>query len=818
MGGPAPPQIISNDSTASTNDNMMSNNSSYNSMLMNNSGNNSSLNTSQAYDIPDNRGMTLGNKLLVGGMTALVGSQMFGGASTGGSFDNGNYQYRDLSFIPIFKLLPILENESFVKFFDIIRILLFVCGIYIVFEPLLTFVLNYFDPDAEKKQVLQVDSKNSKDFFVDQSDSEISNFDILRELVKLTGYNLGFVKYSLNEKLEHVTEFNKKSDQWFFKRLDQYKNIKLLEGSFKSIILNYVKSLSFEDRTLDTLLSDITIKFQFKRIILTKIIMLQLNPLLVKFLGLQKILDRLVLNLVKVNNMIKSAKNNNKKVKNSIKIDKDSENILNLISNDIEFIESDELFEKLMEILRLNNVKSANTNKSQTNGDSNENSNSGSSANADKSESNNTSDSTNFDDNYSSVREFLYNAVDDDLNVINLVCVIRAVQILKNYMIEYLTLITEHQFGNDKESEGEGDVESESEDIEENEEQEVINNETEDALLDEAEKTTIDATLSENISIQTETDPSKKEKKTVLNDIVKSSTHMLNSLNSKQMIIPDSCKKLIKCRAIFKSLLNPVDSNNINEAYSLILESAKKLIDYYDVLTLGDAEFFSDDEDNADEYISTLNIKNSVISKIVAHNATAQKFAAHGNSFELITYENRLSLTCAIILHYYSTRQFEKGRKLIKHLVMNNESNNNTSNPSPSKYNCLTLLSFISTFLTIMVILENDKSVLNGTAESDSEEKDKVSEDENSSEYSKELDEATYLNKTTLENNLAFMRLYIGSAHLLTSDQKSTPNSKINGHYLIGSDVTSLDIYLKREISNKLVNLAKELTGYESYN
>ncbi|GMF71798.1 unnamed protein product [[Candida] boidinii] len=71
MGGPAPPQIISNDSTASTNDNMMSNNSSYNSMLMNNSGNNSSLNTSQAYDIPDNRGMTLGNKLLVGGMTAL---------------------------------------------------------------------------------------------------------------------------------------------------------------------------------------------------------------------------------------------------------------------------------------------------------------------------------------------------------------------------------------------------------------------------------------------------------------------------------------------------------------------------------------------------------------------------------------------------------------------------------------------------------------------------------------------------------------------------------------------------------------------------
>ncbi|GMF02428.1 unnamed protein product [[Candida] boidinii] len=88
MGGPAPPQIISNDSAASTNDNMMSNNSSYNSMHMNNSGNNSSLNTSQAYDIPDNRGMTLGNKLLVGGMTALVGSQMFGGASTGGSFDN----------------------------------------------------------------------------------------------------------------------------------------------------------------------------------------------------------------------------------------------------------------------------------------------------------------------------------------------------------------------------------------------------------------------------------------------------------------------------------------------------------------------------------------------------------------------------------------------------------------------------------------------------------------------------------------------------------------------------------------------------------
>ncbi|GMF82996.1 unnamed protein product [[Candida] boidinii] len=78
MGGPAPPQIITNDSTVSTNDNMMSNNSNYNSMLMNNGGNNSSLNSSQAYDIPNNRDMSLGNKLLVGGMTALVGSQMFG--------------------------------------------------------------------------------------------------------------------------------------------------------------------------------------------------------------------------------------------------------------------------------------------------------------------------------------------------------------------------------------------------------------------------------------------------------------------------------------------------------------------------------------------------------------------------------------------------------------------------------------------------------------------------------------------------------------------------------------------------------------------
>ncbi|GMF07749.1 unnamed protein product [[Candida] boidinii] len=127
MGGPAPPQIITNDSTVSTNDSMMNNNSNYNSTLMNNGGNNSSLNSSQAYDIPNNRDMSLGNKLLVGGMTALVGSQMFGGMTAGGSFDNGNYQYRDLSFIPIFKLLPILENENFVKFFDIIRILLFVC-------------------------------------------------------------------------------------------------------------------------------------------------------------------------------------------------------------------------------------------------------------------------------------------------------------------------------------------------------------------------------------------------------------------------------------------------------------------------------------------------------------------------------------------------------------------------------------------------------------------------------------------------------------------------------------------------------------------
>ncbi|GMF08229.1 unnamed protein product [[Candida] boidinii] len=386
------------------------------------------------------------------------------------------------------------------------------------------------------KQVLQVDSKTSTDFFADQSDSEISNFDILRELVKLTGYNLGFVKYSLNEKLEHITEFNKKSDQWFFKRLDQYKNTKLIEGSLKSIILNYVKSLSFEDRTIDTLLSDITIQFQFKRIILTKIIMLKLNPLLVKFLGLQKILDRLVLNLLKVDNMVKTAKNNNKKVQNSIKIDKNSENILNLISNDIEFIESDELFEKLLEILRLNNAKSANTNKSHTNGDSTESGNSSPSANANNSETSSSGVSTSFDDNYSAVKEFLYNTVDDDLNVVNVVCVIRGVQILKNFMVEYLTLITVHQFGSDKENES--DIESE-----EDEEQEGTNEETEDASLDETDKATIDSKLPENVSIQTETDPSKKQKKTVLDDIVKSSTHILNSLNSKQMIIPDSLLK-----------------------------------------------------------------------------------------------------------------------------------------------------------------------------------------------------------------------------------------------------------------------------------
>ncbi|GMG39889.1 unnamed protein product [Ambrosiozyma monospora] len=151
---------------------------------------------------------------------------------------------------------------------------------------------------------------------------------------------------------------------------------------------------------------------------------------------------------------------------------------------------------------------------------------------------------------------------------------------------------------------------------------------------------------------------------------------------------------------------------------------------------------FSDEEDEENQLElsneSSL-IENTTVKQIFKYVKSSHPY----HQINLISEENRLSLTCALILHYYSIGEIEKGRSLVKYmrfssspLNLNSHNNNsNHGNRNGNIYNSLTFLSFIATFNTIIVVLQHGVDHLN-------------------------MDDQT---RGTLESVAAFLRLHIGS-------------------------------------------------------
>ncbi|GMF06413.1 unnamed protein product [Ambrosiozyma monospora] len=128
---------------------------------------------------------------------------------------------------------------------------------------------------------------------------------------------------------------------------------------------------------------------------------------------------------------------------------------------------------------------------------------------------------------YSCVKEFIETATESDTNVVNLVCTIRASQLLNQYMVEYLAMLS-----NSNLSDAVFKIDSD---------------------VSEDEVSAASSVLSGRFGPGSSSGTSSGcVSKAQLSEL-------LGKVSSDQISIPVNCVKLIKCQTIFKSLLNPVD-------------------------------------------------------------------------------------------------------------------------------------------------------------------------------------------------------------------------------------------------------------------
>ncbi|ODV87817.1 hypothetical protein CANARDRAFT_185914, partial [[Candida] arabinofermentans NRRL YB-2248] len=634
--------------------------------------------------------MSRGNKIILGGMTAMVGSQLFNDVSP----ENSRYDYKGLSFIPLDKLFPALYTEQAASLFHVFRVIFIISGFYLVFQPYLDSILNKIDPDGEPSKQ-QIASTHSQRLKTDEESNDVSILELVLEFGKFVAIRTGLLNQDLNEKIASVSKFNIAHDKWLVTVLQsktkQFDNNNVI-GSWRPITKRYIQSLTYDDSFVQTLKSDATIKFQFNRMVLAKLVMFKVGDTLSWILGLGYVLDSLMLCMVK----------NFNESKDTQKYNAETNQILQFVNNDLQFLESTDLIESLVGVLNLDYSADENPPLMNT--------------------------------NYSSIKEFIDNSFDSDLNMINLICVIRSVQLLKDCMIKYLYLL---------------------------------------------------ANRDQKDSIDSSSDAEDEQVLGIEGDFEKVTKEISNKVSSCHMMIPTNCVKLIKCLTIFKSLLNPNDETSLTETFELVLSNVNQMID------------FTSGSEEEEEVELTQKSKSQLISSGISDPTIRKIFKYSQNSspyhqITLVSDENRLSLTCALILHYYSRDELTKGRKLIKYLHPNSSS-------FTGGYNCLSLLLFIAAFKTIIVILEKDSEML-FKDDGSLLESNIVTENE--------------VNRNVLESVTTFLRLYIGS---VSNDIRSSTASQAAFHASsiataeqdADYDVISLDYQLKSVICHNISSEVK---------
>ncbi|GMG40170.1 unnamed protein product [Ambrosiozyma monospora] len=525
----------------------------------------------------NNGNMPLSNKLLVAGMTTMVGTQLFDGGEfgSGSQFDNGNGGFKGLSFLPLQQLFPVLFSSNGAgapyasSAFMMFKMTLFFGGLFLLGQPYLLSWLGSLDDSDPKKNTVTAVANGKTKMKVKDEDS-VDSWQLISEFVHLIGVKTGLVQQELNEKLTGISEFNKRFQKLVLNRVQNFNstnntinsnnhnNIASTDNTnedsiWKQFIRLFIVMFTIDERLIDTLKSDDVIQFQFNRLILTKLVYMKLGPMLGGVLLLQRLIDSLMLSIVKTVNTLhldgSSSSSSTKKSKKSkktagagghSKLSAQSYQILKLIKNDLPFIESASLFDQLYTVLQLDDQDD----------DVVVDSDSNMMMNCSKQQS------------YSCVKEFSETATESDTNVVNLVCTIRASQLLNQYMVEYLAMLSNSNLS-DAVFKFDSDV-SDRED----------------------EMSAASSVLSGRFSPGSGSSSSSSFGSSSASGCISKTqlTELLSKVSSDQISIPANCVKLIKCQTIFKSLLNPVDVSCINETLELILGNIKNAIEFSDAM------------------------------------------------------------------------------------------------------------------------------------------------------------------------------------------------------------------------------------------
>ncbi|KAH3669305.1 hypothetical protein OGAPHI_001426 [Ogataea philodendri] len=281
-------------------------------------------NSNQSYVMGPQQHMPLGSKIMLGGMTAMVGTQFF---------DPQDTNYRGLSFLPLQQLFPILESPHAATALNVSRILLFFGGLFLILQPL------YISLTAPKQKAVQLGQS--------ELDLSLSEYNVVRLLAS----KLHITSVDLKEKLDTLKALNRFFAKWVTTTLEnQSKTTYTL--IWKPLFKFYFISFAIDDGIDEIIISDETIKFHFTRLVLTKMMITKVGGFFSSVLGLQRKADSLVLGLVK----------NLKQTKDISQFSKEAVTILKLINNDMEIFENEDVIERLIDILKWREVNNTRSN------------------------------------------------------------------------------------------------------------------------------------------------------------------------------------------------------------------------------------------------------------------------------------------------------------------------------------------------------------------------------------------------------------------------------------------------------------------------
>ncbi|CDK26294.1 unnamed protein product [Kuraishia capsulata CBS 1993] len=268
--------------------------------------------------------MSFGNKVLVGGMTALVGTQLFNGGDGQDGFD-----YKGMSALPIAQFFPLVKSPLFGPFVHVVTWCLFFGGVYTIMWPFFRFLL------APRKKGLKT---------VDNSGTTIFS-SVLLELSKYYAVRMGFVNLTIQSKIKKLDELNGDISSWFSSTI---MNASQNDGNFlvnwRVLVSLYLRTLSLDSAFLSKYKSPDSIIFQCSRLILQRLIFTKLGRLSRVF-GDTKSIDSSVLNLLKDVKNYKSSTDPEK--------DRIVKSVATLLDLDVGALEDNALFKDILLVLNL---------------------------------------------------------------------------------------------------------------------------------------------------------------------------------------------------------------------------------------------------------------------------------------------------------------------------------------------------------------------------------------------------------------------------------------------------------------------------------